>query len=223
MNYLLTLILLLFSFFPISAISQEFTEEELSRISRANDEIDKASEKQTPIVLKNQVSTPSSYDIYKMKVQHAIASEKYKIWTLTNFINVHERQGIISYFIFALVAGLTLFSMFLVWLQFHIYSLKVRSEVRIKEDETSEDHDTQQRTEEHTIRPIKRSVISISKEGLSLDTPFIGVVILVITFFFLNSYLDKVYPIHISQNKESSQADALGKNQVPGIPTPKLE
>ncbi|WP_138441342.1 hypothetical protein [Marinobacter alexandrii] len=222
MNYLLTLILLLFSLFPISAISQEFKEEELSRISRANDEIDKASKKQSPIVVKNRVSTPSSYDIYKMKVQHAIASEKYKIWTLTNFINVHERQGIISYFIFALVAGLTLFSMFLVWLQFHIYSLKVRSEVRVKEDEAA-DHDAQQRTEEHTIRPIKRSVISISKEGFSLDTPFIGVVILVITFFFLNSYLDKVYPIHISQNNESSQADALGKNQVPDIPTPKLE
>ena len=52
-------------------------------------------------------------------------------------------------------------------------------------------------THSEAAKGLTSGVFSISKsDGIKIDTPFIGAIILVITFFFLNSYLTNVYPIH---------------------------
>ena len=117
----------------------------------------------------------SNYIEYKLK---------WNEWALEHEKEVYRQHAAESRYIFWMVFLLTGFSMFMVAWQFWIYSRKINI-------------GSASGTHSEAAKGLTSGVFSISKsDGIKIDTPFIGAIILVITFFFLNSYLTNVYPIH---------------------------
>lgn len=126
---------------------------------------------------------------YDDKVKEALSSSfikkfEWDEWVLEHRKEVYRQHAAESRYIFWMVFLLVVFSMFMVGWQFWIYSRKINIS-------------SSSQTHSESDKGLTRGVFSISKsDGVKIDTPFIGAIILVVTFFFLNSYLTNVYPIH---------------------------
>ena len=120
--------------------------------------------------------------------ESAINRLEWDNWVLEHNKQIYRQHAAESRYIFWMVFALTGFSMLMVVWQFRLYSRKIQI------NNTSEDNT-------YASKGLTSGVLSISKDGIKIDTPFIGAIILVITFFFLNSYLTNVYPIHKSDQE----------------------
>ncbi len=96
-------------------------------------------------------------------------------WRLEFIRDTFESQYWVSWAIFSLVICLTIFALWIIHRQFEASS-------------SSKDHSVD-------TKELFQSALKISKEGVEIRTPFIGLVILIITFFFLMAYLDNVFEI----------------------------
>mgnify|MGYP003651631166 CR=1 FL=1 len=143
-----------------------------------------SSEKKSKINRSNYIEYSSDEQVKVALRENFINKLKWNEWALEHEKEVYRQHAAESRYIFWMVFLLTGFSMFMVAWQFWIYSRKINI-------------GSASGTHSEAAKGLTSGVFSISKsDGIKIDTPFIGAIILVITFFFLNSYLTNVYPIH---------------------------
>lgn len=99
----------------------------------------------------------------------------YKQWRLEFIRDTFEAQYWVSWGIFGVVITLTGFALWIIYRQFEA--------------------GTPSKDQPPDAAELLQSALKISKEGMEIRTPFIGLVILIITFLFLMAYLENVHEI----------------------------
>jgi len=117
---------------------------------------------------------------------------QYRISGFQHRQEVFEWQLFSSKLIFAVVVVLVCAGIYFSWLQFR-QSLEPRHIEAVKQTRKSEEGNEQ--IEDVAAKEVGATKLKASPQGIEIDSPILGVVILVISLLFFYLYLVYVYPI----------------------------